>query len=208
LHDGGRELKKSKMDLVYASSFFIDYAFENLTDKQKRRQKQKEKCERAREQVLLEEDLKKEAQEERMEGDRKEFETMCKQIVRFVETKGKLKEFNFEMYLRMVERLRAPFKMEIDGHSVTVSAADTTIMLKHTAIATIKKQIIGEKRRGTNNQMIGANKRARTGGKPTSQQRMVPKANSLAHLNRKTYPLDQSSTKEEQVCARCGIQKY
>jgi hypothetical protein len=110
LHNG-RELEKSAMDLVNAGNFFVDYAFENLTDEQKRRQKQKEKRERARDQVLLEEDLKKQAQEERMEGDRKEFETMCKQIVRFIETKGKLEEFNFETYLSMVERLRAPFKM-------------------------------------------------------------------------------------------------
>jgi hypothetical protein len=112
-----------------------------------------------------EEDLKKQAQEERVQGDRKEFEAMCKQIVRFVESKGKSEEFTLETYLLMVERLHVLFKMEIDGHSVTVSAADTAIMLKHAAIETIKKQIIGEKQRGTNNQTSGANKKASQPGR-------------------------------------------
>jgi hypothetical protein len=163
----GRELQKCEMDLVNAQSFFVDYAYENLTDEQKRRQKQKEKRERAREQVLLEEDLKTKAKEERLKGDRQEFEKMCEKIVRFCETNGKSEQYTFVTYQEMVEKLRAPFTMDIDGHTVTVSAADTAIMLKQSAIATIKKHIIGEKRRGTNNELGSTSKKQRTGGKPT-----------------------------------------
>jgi hypothetical protein len=65
----------------------------------------------------------------------------------------------------MTERLRAPFKTEIDGHSVTVSAADTAIMLKQSAIKIIKKHVLGKKRSsGNNNQQPTNNKRQRTAG--------------------------------------------
>jgi hypothetical protein len=38
----GRELATSEKELVnHAESFYVDYAFENMTKKQKRRQKQK-----------------------------------------------------------------------------------------------------------------------------------------------------------------------
>jgi hypothetical protein len=164
LYDG-RELKKSAMELVDVTSFFVDYAFEKMTDEQKRRQKQKEKRERAREQVLLEEQLKVLAKEERMHHDKKEYETMCEQIVSYVDSKGQTERYCFETYLAMTERLRAPFKTEIDGHSVTVSAADTAIMLKQSAIEIIKTHVLGGKRSsGNDNQQPTNNKRQRTAG--------------------------------------------
>jgi hypothetical protein len=99
-----------------------------MTEEKKRCQKQKEKQYQAKEEVQLEDKLRKLAREERLQQDKKEFEEICKQIVRFVESKG-----TTDQYLAMAKRLRAPFKMEIKGHSITVSAANTTIMLKQSA---------------------------------------------------------------------------
>jgi hypothetical protein len=39
----GRELAKTKAELVDAECFYVAYAFENMTKEQKRRQKQKER---------------------------------------------------------------------------------------------------------------------------------------------------------------------
>jgi spore maturation protein CgeB len=44
----GRELQKDSTELVNATNFFVDYAFEKMTEEQKRQQKQKEKRERAK----------------------------------------------------------------------------------------------------------------------------------------------------------------
>jgi hypothetical protein len=57
-----------------------------MTKEQKCRQKQKEKRHHAREQVQLEDTLRSLATEERMLNDKKEYEIMCKNIVRFVES--------------------------------------------------------------------------------------------------------------------------
>jgi glucan phosphorylase len=159
----GRELQKQSTDLVNATNFLVDYAFEKMTDEQQ--QKQKEKCERAREQVVLEEHLKKLGQEKRNHHDKKEFEAMCEQIVKYVESDGKTQQYTFKTYLSMMEQLRTPFKTEIDGHSITVSAADTAIMLKTSAIEIIKKHVLGKKQRSSNdNQNPRMNKRQRPNG--------------------------------------------
>ena len=73
------------------------------------------------------------------------IQKMRETIVSFVTSNGTMEECTFKTYLGMASRLRAPFKTVIDGQSITVSAADTTIMLKQSAIEVIKKHAIGEK---------------------------------------------------------------
>jgi hypothetical protein len=46
----------------------------------------------------------------------------------------------------MAKQLREPFKTEIDDHAITISAADTAIMLKQSALEVIRKHVVGEKR--------------------------------------------------------------
>jgi hypothetical protein len=61
--------------------------------------------------------------------------------------------------------------MEMDGHAITVSAADTAIMLKPSVIEVNRKHVIGEKRQGATHHIGGttnANKRLHTGTVPTA----------------------------------------
>jgi hypothetical protein len=129
---------------------------------------------------------------------------MCKQIVRFFESNGKSEQFTFETYNLVVEQLCTPFKTNIYVYSVTVSAADTTIMLKKAAIEMIKKQIIGEKQRGTNNQANGANnKKAHARGKLTCPMTNDTKGFTALHTSTgKDVRLTKVAQKKKSVPSR------
>jgi hypothetical protein len=89
---------------------------------------------------------------------------MPEQIVKYVELERETQQYTFKTYQSIVECLRAPFKTDMVGNSVTVSAADTAIMLKTSAIQIIKKHALGKKQRSANDNQNLRTKRQRPNG--------------------------------------------
>ena len=89
---------------------------------------------------------------------------MCKQIA---EGNDNNKQYNFDDFSEMIQRLRSPFKKEYDGHMVTVTEADSAVMMEHSAFEAIVEKVLVDKKRPGENDDATTNKKQRTGGNAT-----------------------------------------
>jgi hypothetical protein len=70
-------------------------------------------------------------------------------------------DFTFDDFAVMAEQLRAPYRMEIEGHMVTVTENEKAVMMEGSALEVIKTTILGEKCDFEEGENV-ANKKART----------------------------------------------
>jgi hypothetical protein len=110
--------------------------------------------------VAIEEDLKRRAREERRGGDHREFVQMMTKITKAVESEGKL-TYDIQDFMAMVDRLRTPFRTELDGYLVAVSEAGSAVMMQDSALMMIKEKLMGEKRK-SDGETTTNNKKQRT----------------------------------------------
>jgi hypothetical protein len=80
-------------------------------------------------------------------------------ILAFKQERG---DFTFQHYSAMIERMGAPFKMEIKGHIVTVTEDEKAVMMKDSMLEVIKTTILGEKHDLEEEQQNNTYKKAHT----------------------------------------------
>jgi hypothetical protein len=82
------------------------------------------------------------ARKERKEQDCEEFKLLMATIVQAIKLGT---DFTFEEFDAMVERHRKPYRTKIEGHIVTVTENDKSVMMKDSALEAIKTTILSEK---------------------------------------------------------------
>jgi hypothetical protein len=155
----GKQILISELELLDSKRWYVKKAFNNLNRLQKKKQDQKSIRQRKLEQAEMENTLARKARQERKENDREEFKLLMKMIDASINQDDLV--FTFCDFSAMAERLRAPFRTEIDGHMVTVTENEKAIMMKDSALEVIKTTILGEKRDLEEGENM-ANKKART----------------------------------------------
>jgi hypothetical protein len=117
--DTGKQLLISESELLNSKRWFVKKAFNNLNRLQKNKQDQKSIPQRKLEQAELENSLANKSRQERRQNYCEEFKLMMQMIISACKQEGS--DFAFEDYSTMIEQMRAPFKMEIEGEIVSVT---------------------------------------------------------------------------------------
>jgi hypothetical protein len=159
INGGLDKLEVDEGDLLDDTKYFVEHKFQNRSAAEVRRAAQKQKRKRRQEQEVLERILEEKAREKRKENDKREFETMMKEVAVGLLSK---KPMSFDNFSAMVTRLRAPFEVEIDNHHVSVTESDAAIMMKKSAIQAITENVlVVKKRKADDDSDTTTNKRQR-----------------------------------------------
>jgi hypothetical protein len=153
------EFMVDESELLDSKKCYVEHAFKTLNREEKKRQACKARRQRMLKQKAREEDLKAQARIERRRSDHGEYTMLSNRLSQVLLSKGEL-AYEFDEFLAMVDRLRQPFRKEIDGYLVAVSEAGAAVMMQDSAIMVIKDKILGEKRK--NDDKSTPNKKQRT----------------------------------------------
>jgi hypothetical protein len=140
MNNGGREMMEiEEVDLLDDSKYFVEHRYQMKTPAEEKREAQKEKRTRKQAQEELEKSLEVQARKKRKENDRTVFEDMMKEVAAGLLSRN---PYNFDNFSAMVDRLRAPFEIEIDSHRVSVTESDAAIMMKQSALKAITENVL------------------------------------------------------------------
>jgi hypothetical protein len=90
---------------------------------------------------------------------------MIKMIAVAIETKDKGGGYSWDDFADMINRLRKPFQMEIEGHVIRINDSNAAIMMKDLALEVIKDKILKLGEKGSREEASSTgNKKQKTGG--------------------------------------------
>jgi hypothetical protein len=155
----GKQLIISETKSLDSKQSYVKQAFSNLNQREKKKIDQKLICQRKLEQADIENTLAMKARKERKEQDCEEFKLLMATIVKAIKLGL---DFTFEEFKAMVDRLRKPYKTEMEGHIVTVTENEKSVMMKDSALEVMKTTILGEKHALLDDEETTTNKKTHT----------------------------------------------
>jgi len=146
-------------DLLDSSRFFVKRECWSNDVNANERKKQSAKRKRARmsERIQKEKQIHDKAKEELREFERRE----CENMLTFFKSG---KEYHFEDFLEMVDRIRKPFVCFVEGHEVAIMQDDSAMMMEQSVMKEITDSLFhGEKRARSDDKNEQIRKKQRRG---------------------------------------------
>jgi len=146
-------------ELMDTNKFFVEQKWQSSDSDETMRKKQAAKQKRVRtdEKLQQEKNIREKGLQKRREFELAEYNNMRKKF-----ESGE--PYEFEHFLEMVDLLRRPFVCQIDGHEVSLTQDDSTIMMEKSTIRAITESLFdGKEKRKCQNQDGNQNKRQNSG---------------------------------------------